>query len=74
MSLFKFLEKQGSAVLPSLSSFLMLHDSNTETLQDPNLLNKDYIGLIILYWLWQESKLINFRNFTTGEEQGGCDI
>lgn len=49
MNLFKFLEKQGSAVLPGLSSFLMLHDSNTETLQDPNLLKKDYIGLIILY-------------------------
>lgn len=74
MSLFKFLEKPGSAVLPSLSSFLMLYNSNTETLQDPNLLKRDYIGLIILYWLRQESKLINFRNFSTGEEQRSCDI
>lgn len=49
------------AGLPKLSSCLMCH-SNTEILQDNNLLMRVDTELVMLHWLRQKSKLINFRN------------
>lgn len=48
MHLLKLLDKPGSEQAYPTSSFLMLYNSNTERLQNPNVLKRGYIGLVIL--------------------------